>query len=204
MATSHAQHAHYEGLKDRILAFLGAGIPAERVASAVGCEPSYISQLLADENFANEVSQRKVMQLTELTERDKRLDSLEDKVIAKVETALSSPVALLKPMEGIRALQMLNSLKRRGSGVDTNVNSGQVSVSIMLPTITLKQFTIDVNNQVIKADNESLVTIASGQVEKLAENILTIEHMNDNISHNINDEQSSRKRLHELSISDLE
>jgi hypothetical protein len=164
----NAPSVKYAGLQERILNFLGAGIAPERVASAVGCEPSYISQLLSDEEFAKAVSQQKIVQLTELTERDKRLDTIEDRVIDKVEQSLKSPMALLKPMEGIRALQMINSLKRRGSNVDNNVNNTSVSVNIVLPSITLKQFTVDVNNQVIKADDDSLVTIASSQVAQLA------------------------------------
>ena len=181
-------------MQERIINYLGAGISAEKVASAVGCDPSYISQLLANDEIAQAVSSIKMGTLTAVAERDRRLDALEDRLISKAETALDNAFACVKPMEAIRALHTINSLKRRGDSINQHVNTGAVTVKISLPKITMMQFTVDINNQVIKADDTSLVTIASGQVQGLASTI------NEDESYR----QVDKRKLNELTIEDLE
>lgn len=163
-----------DGLKGRIMNFLGAGLPAERVASVVGCEPSYISQLLAQEDFANAVMERRLVALQSATERDARLDSLEDTLITRSEKLIESPLAFTKPMEAIRALQVVNSLKRRGSVDMADSPMNQTVVNLILPTITVNKFTakLDSHNQVVQAGEQTLVTIGNGSLNELAESTL--------------------------------
>lgn len=192
-------------MQERIINYLGAGISAEKVASAVGCEPSYISQMLANEDIARAVSAKKLGELSAITERDRKLDGLEDTLIAKAELALSSPFACVKPMEAIRALHTINSLKRRGDAINQHVNTGAVTVKISLPQITMLQFTVDVNNQVIKADDTSLVTIASGQVAGLSESTLADVIKQEALDNKpVHWRQRSKEILSELTIEDLE
>ena len=194
-----AQELGLNDMQERIINYLGSGISPSQVANAVGCDPSYISQMLANEEIAQAVSAKKMGVLTAVAERDRKLDALEDTLIAKAETALSSPFACIKPMEAIRALHTINSLKRRGDTVNQHVNTGAVTVKVSLPKITMMQFTVDINNQVIKADDTSLVTMASGQVQGLSEKIINANVINTNQMTTI-----QRKKLNELTIEDLE
>jgi hypothetical protein len=157
------------GLKDKILNFLGAGVSAEKVASAVGVDPSYISQLIADPNFAAEVSDRKIVALQEATHRDRRLDSLEDKLIDKTEQLIASPLAFNKPMESVRALVMINGLKRRGSNADHHMSQNNTVVNLILPNFITTKFTVDVNNQVVQTGDKTFVTVPSNSVQAMAE-----------------------------------
>lgn len=172
-----APPAHYEGMKLKILNFLGAGISAERVANAVGCDASYISQLLADTDFAAAVADKRLVQLTEATNRDDRLNGIEDKIISRVEHLVESPLAFSKPMEAIRALHTVNSMKRRGAGDITGAQQHTTIVNLVLPSMITKKFSmqneedfiLDINNQVVQVGSQALVTIPSNSVEKLAQ-----------------------------------
>lgn len=164
----------YTGLSGRILNFLGNGFEPARVASAVGCEPSYISQLLSDQDFADQVQARRLDALQAATERDDRLNGLEDTLITRTEALISQPFAFTKPMEAIRALHMVNGLKRRGAGADQvggNVTNNTV-VTLVLPEVTMGKFTVDINNQVVQAGNQTLVTMGSGSIAPLASSVL--------------------------------
>jgi len=50
--------------KDRILKLLGSGLGGEVVSATVGCDPSYISQLMADEEFRSRVLAMRIESLT--------------------------------------------------------------------------------------------------------------------------------------------
>lgn len=158
----------YVGMQAKILGFLGSGVSAEKVAAAVGCDPSYISQLLADEEFALAVSDKRLLSLGEATARDDRLNRIEDTIISRTEELIKSPIAFKSPMDAVRALTMVNGLKRRGSEGAMQTTQHSVVVQLVLPQITAQKFTVDVNNQVIKTGEQSLVTIPSGGVQALA------------------------------------
>lgn len=167
-----AEMPKFEGLQAKILNFLGAGIDHVRVASAVGCDPSYISQLLADESFALAVSNKRLGQLQQATDRDSRLDGIEDKLITRVEELADSSLNFRKPMEAVRALQTVNSLKRRGAGDVLTTQQHNTIVTLVLPNVVTNKFSVDINNQVIKAGEQTLVTVSSGSVAALAEKSL--------------------------------
>jgi transcriptional regulator with XRE-family HTH domain len=170
-AVMQQAQAHH-GLKDKILNFLGAGVSPEKVASAVGVDPSYISQLISDPNFAAEVSDRKLLSLQEATNRDRRLDGLEDKLIDKTEKLLESPLAFSRPMESVRALVMINGLKRRGAQGDSHISQNNTVVNLILPNFITTKFTVDVNNQVVQTGDKTFVTVPSKSVQAMAESHL--------------------------------
>ena len=159
------------GLQDRICKLLGQGIEAGRVASALGCEQSYISQLLADDQFKERVQSLKLDLLQAATERDERINSLEDKLIKKVDDALANPLQFRTGMEQVRALSMVNNLKRRGANNDGAITQqNNTIVQLVLPTHIVNKFAnkdyqLDINNQVIQAGEQSLVTMQSGSLE---------------------------------------
>ena len=186
ISTAH-QIPKIDGLKERALNFLGLGIDNTRVAQALGCDPSYISQLLADPIFAEEVSMKRLSVLREATDRDDRLNKLEDALIGKTEQLVKSPLHFTRPMETVRALSIINSLKRRGAGESFNTTINNTIVALQLPDVIKSKFVVDVNNQVVEVSETPLITIQSSSMEKLASQ----SHLKKGVSGN------------ELSINDL-
>lgn len=170
------EHRAFDGLADRICKLLGQGIQASAVAASLGCEPSYISQLMADDAFKGKVQELKFAALTEATERDNRLNKLEDKMVDRIEKDVEhNPLAFKNTMERVRALSLVNNMKRRGASADgaANINSTNV-VTLILPTQIINRFSansanvkLDINNQVIGVGDQDLITMQSGSLERL-------------------------------------
>src|SRR3989304_6088739 len=97
-------------MKNRIIEMLGQGLSATQVASAVGCDDSYISQLLADENISNQIQALRAENFSKYVEQDRLLDQAAAKALEK----LSSLAGFIsKPTEAARVYSILNAAKRR-------------------------------------------------------------------------------------------
>ena len=141
---------------ERAIQLLGNNIPAVQVAAAVGCTESYLSQLISTPEIAERISAIRYESLQQATARDSKLDSMEDKILTQLERAMPT---VLKPMELLKALQVVNNAKRRGltpSEQTSQLQSAQISRT--LPTQVIKNFTVNVNNQVVGAGSQELVT----------------------------------------------
>ena len=149
--------------REKALKLLGTGVSVEQTASAIGVTPARISQLLAEDEFAAQVSELKYKNLLSHSERDTRLDTLEDKLIDKIEHLMP---LIMRPMEAIKALQTVNGAKRRGSQGLAGATANQTVVQIALPTMITQKFVTNVQNQVIQAGDQQLLTIQSGTLLK--------------------------------------
>ena len=147
--------------EDRALSLLGSGIPAENVASALGVTPGRISQLLANKEFADQVATLRYEHLQKHNTRDASYDSIEDRLIQKLEKQLP---LIMRPMETVKALQAVNGAKRRGQSAPEQVTNQQNIVALILPTIIAQRFTTNTINQVIKAGEQELVTMQAGSL----------------------------------------
>jgi len=144
---------------DRILTLLGDGVGAEQVAAAVGVSPSYISQLLSDDEFSSRVSELRYENLRKHNQRDSELDALEDTIIEKMKHALPM---VMRPMELTRMLSVVNAAKRRGSSAPDAIIQKQQVVTITLPQIVVNKFIANAQNQVVQIGTQDLVTMQSG------------------------------------------
>lgn len=152
--------------EDRALALLGAGINAEAVAAALGVSPSRISQLLSDERFAAQVAELRFNNLQQHNTRDASYDSLEDELITKLKKSIP---LMMRPMDILKAIQVINGAKRRGQSAPDQIVNQQNIVNVVLPTQIVNKFTTNINNQVIKAGNQDLITMPSGNLLKQVE-----------------------------------
>ena len=146
----------------RALELLGSGAGPEQVASAVGVTTGFISQLLSDETFAAAVADLRFQSLSSYNTRDEKINSLEDQLLEKLENLLPM---MFRPMEVVRAYATINAAKRRGAAAPATAHTTQNIVSITLPQIIVDRFTAvttNINNQVIKAGNQDLITMQSG------------------------------------------
>lgn len=153
----------------RALSLLGNGVSSEVVAAALGVSPSRISQLLSDETFAAQVSALRFENLQKHTITDGKYDSIEDRLLEKLE--LNLPL-MMRPMEILKALAVVNGAKRRGVQVSPesagNIGSGTI-VNLLMPVQVLQKYAVQVNimNQVVKTGDTDLVTIQSGTLMKM-------------------------------------
>jgi len=166
--------------EDRALTLLGQGLGPEIVASAVGVSVSRISQLLSDESFAAKVAELRFENLSAHSERDNKYDEIEAKLQSKFEDLIPF---MIKPHEVLKAIQVINAAKRRGSSAPEQITNQQTVVQLVMPTQIFANFTgssnsstparpmieTNLNNQVIRAGDTELVTIQSANMMKLLE-----------------------------------
>lgn len=145
--------------EERALSLLGSGIPPENVANALGVSPSRISQLMSQENFAIAVAQKRYESLAKHNERDSSYDSLEDTLVKKLADLLP---LMMRPMEVLKAIQIINGAKRRGASAPDQITQQQTVVQLVVPIKLVQTFTTNANNQVIQAGTQNLVTMQSG------------------------------------------
>jgi len=149
--------------KERIKELLGNGLSNTHVATAVGCEESYISQLLSDEQFHAEVVSMRMKTLTEANSRDKRLNALEDIVIDKLEAQIEW---ITKPREMLQALAVINNAKRRGVPAHEAVTINNNIVNLQIPAVALRNFVTTPQGEVVQVEGQTLVTMPAPQLLK--------------------------------------
>lgn len=153
--------------EERALTLLGSGIAGEAVASALGVTASYISQLLSDEEFSEQVTALRYENLQKHNHRDNTYDTLEDKLLVKLENSLP---LMYKPAEVLKAIQIVNGAKRRGQSAPDQVTNQQNIVNLVLPTVILEKFATNLNNQVVRVGKQELLTLPSNQLLETADN----------------------------------
>jgi hypothetical protein len=155
--------------EERALTLLGQGIEPSQVAAAIGVTPARISQLISDPEFAAKVADLRFKSLQKHNERDGSYDSLEDELLEKLKHMIPY---MLKPMEVLRAIQVINGAKRRGASSEGAIQNQTTVVQLVLPATIMNVFTkqevkVDINNQVIQAGDQSLVTAQVGMLQNL-------------------------------------
>lgn len=152
--------------EDRALSLLGNGVPAANVAAALGVTESRISQLLSQAVFAEKVAELRYTNLQSYNARDSKYDNLEDRLIEKLDKSLAF---MIRPGDILKAIQVVNNAKRRGQSAPEQVTNQQNLVNIVLPSVITQKFVVNMNNQVTKAGNQELLTLASGNLLKQVE-----------------------------------
>ena len=151
---------------DRALALLGQGLPAVQVAAAVGCTESYISQLISQPEFAASLASLRYEALQSATARDSKYDAIEDRLLAQLDRSVAM---LVKPMEITRVLSIINAAKRRGCAAPIDATTQpSTQVTLILSQHSVKNFTVNTNNQVVSSGTQNLITATLGAVDSLA------------------------------------
>jgi hypothetical protein len=160
--------------EENILKLLADGHSQEVVASTLGITPSAISQHLAKDWFKEELAARKSLKLDRYAKLDDSYDSIEGKLLQKLENTLPF---LSKPGEIAAVLSKVNAAKRR-LGDHSKVQNTPVTqiINITLPTQVVHKFSKTVDGHIVAVDNKSLVTIGSNSMENAAKVALALEH----------------------------
>ena len=179
---SHYSPAHKgsrgvsSSVEERALNLLGSGAGAEQVAMALGVSSGRISQLLSKKVFSDKVASLRYQSLQQSNKRDEKYGSLEDKLLGKLERSIP---LLLKPESILKAIQVVNGAKRRGQSAPEHSTTSQNIVNLVLPTQIVQQFTTNINNQVVKAGDQELLTIPSGNLLKQVEDMQEAKGLED-------------------------
>lgn len=164
-------------LEQKAVTLLGAGINSEAVAAALGVTPARISQLLSEKYFADKVSKLRYDNLQKHNKRDEKYNSLEDKLLDKLERAVP---LMLRPETILKAVTVVNNAKRRGQDSSVGASTQKNITNIIVPKKIVQKFTTNINNQVVVAGSQKLVTMQSGEllsrVEKVNKERELLEH----------------------------
>lgn len=154
--------------KEQIKQLLGSGLTPEVVSSAVGCTPSYITQLMAEEDFSSSVIALRSKRLTAQNDRDSSIDSLEDKLIKKTH-AMIDDGSIYKPLDIARLMVATNKMTRRGVPAHESVVVQNRVVNLQMPTQVIQHFTLNSMSEVVEVGEQTLVTMPTAQLlNKLA------------------------------------
>lgn len=157
-------------MQEKILNLLGQGFPAGVVASSVGCEASYVSQLISLDWFAQLVQEKKFAHLQKHTAIDAKYDSIEEKLLEKLEKTLP---LIIRPGDITKTLQTINGAKRRGVQSTDPATLTQNIVQLTLPNVIIQKFVSNAHNQIVEVQDDTgqqrtLVTVTSGSLERLS------------------------------------
>jgi hypothetical protein len=142
----------------RILKLLGSGHGPEVVSNACGVTVSYVSQLLSEPEFAAQVSELRFANLQKYNELDEQYDTMEQQLVKQLSDILP---LIMRPMELIKAISVINAVKRRGQSAPEQVTNQTTIVNLQMPVQIIQKFTTNSNNQVINAGNQTLETMQS-------------------------------------------
>lgn len=160
---SAATHGISSATEERALTLLGQGYDSKIVASACGVSESRISQLLSDDVFKARVTELRFASIQKHNEQDSEYDVIEKQLTDKFKAAIP---LMMRPMEILKGLQVINAQKRRGSSAPEAILQTQQVVNITLPSVILNNFTnavlqTNIHNQVVKVGDTDLVTMQS-------------------------------------------
>lgn len=154
-------------MKERIIEFLGRGIPAVQVAMAVGCDESYISQVISEPGVSERISALKMEHFEHFTALDDSLNSAEETALTKLKSLVPF---ITKPTEAARVYSVLNAAKRRtADAASASRDTPSTIVNVELPVAARVAFITDHNRQVIEIDARPLHTMPAQSLVAISE-----------------------------------
>lgn len=197
--TAAKTHGVNSSTEERALSLLGAGISTEATASACGVSISRISQLLADESFAAQVAALRYEALQKHNQQDSELDSIESLLTTKFKESIP---LMMRPMEILKGLQVINAAKRRGSEKLVEIDAKAQIVNITLPAVTINNFTkaslvTNVHNQVVSIAAEGS-NGESTDLTTIQSSTLLNQHKNNELKAGAEHQETIKGRVREL------
>lgn len=164
----------FYGTAARILKLLGVGCTPVEAADACGVDPSYVSQLEADDDF---VEQKNAI-IRKTFEQQSKIDENYVAIEAKLsERLLGATEMMFNPDQILRTLKFANEAKRKvaptasaGGPNGSNGNGGVTvfaPVTLILPASVAKEFILNPIGEVVSVDGKPLTTLPSGNMTQL-------------------------------------
>lgn len=150
--------------RNQALELLAQGIPASQVAEVIGVTESYVSQLLADEDFAAQLSSLKVESAKKDKEYDDKLDQAEEDFLDRI-VERSRMANLQQSMQGFK---LLNSAKRRrDSARGAGTGQPQTVVNITLPVAVMPTYILNQQSEIVEVEGKTMVSATPKRLEEI-------------------------------------
>lgn len=150
--------------KRKVAGFLAQGVGTEAIAGALGCEPSYISQLRDDPEVLALMEDEKSTLTVADVEFDERLARTEAGALALIERNL--PFA--NPHTALATFKVLNSANRRKAAIQQN-NSVAVNVTLILPQSAIPNYVTNERREIIEVEGRTMLSATPRSMEALAD-----------------------------------
>jgi hypothetical protein len=151
-------------MEDRIVELAGAGVPNNIIASTVGCDPSYVTQVLGKEENASRVMEMRGAKAAKMLARDAKIEQIEDAALDRAMNLVNMQTDLMKVT---RVFQVFNAAKKSSDhGINPAANGAGVTVTLELPQAAEMHFRLTSDRQVIEIEGRSMVPMPSQQVAK--------------------------------------
>jgi len=151
--------------RERIINFLCHGVPTQQIADAVGCEPSYVSQIKADP----EVQEIVASKLVAATEDDIKHDSIMDRAEHMALERLEKTLPFANFGQTLAAFKILNSAERRqakstapAGGVVNNL-----TVNLTLPSAALPNYVRNSKNEIIEVEGKTMISATAKSLDAI-------------------------------------
>lgn len=150
--------------RSQALELLAQGIQASQVAEVIGVTESYVSQLLADEDFAAQLSALKVESAKKDKEYDEKLDQAEEDFLDRI-VERSRMANLQQSMQGFK---LLNSAKRRrDSARGAGTGQPQTVVNITLPVAVMPTYIMNQQSEIVEVEGKTMVSATPKRLEEI-------------------------------------
>ena len=161
-------------MKERIKQLLINGFKPSEIVDIVGCSPSYISQLLHDEDFKKEVEAQKVIAQAEKTEEDHldvKYQGLEHDLIKAARQALpeASLAEISRALETIHKREQLRFARKHPISPSPAVNVHIVSLALPAHALESHVPTVEMNEkqEIIAINGRALAPMSSDGVKNI-------------------------------------
>jgi len=150
--------------KDQIISLLKANCTVGQAAAAVGCDQAYVSEIFAIPEIAAEIAAHRIKILKDQSETDDKYDSIEKRLLDGLEEKLNQGVAFMKMGVILQAINTVNRAVRRGAGHQEAITPPSNVVQLIMPTVIVRQFQANQDNEVIKVGDQELISMSSKNV----------------------------------------
>lgn len=149
--------------KRRVAAFLVQGVGTEEIAGAVGCDPSYVSQLRDDPEILALMDEEKGKLSARDVEFDDKLARVEEKALDIIERN----IGFANPHTALSTFKILNGANRRKSVIQQN-NAQAVQVTLVLPVAMIPQYVTNESREIIEVEGRTMLSATPRSIEQLA------------------------------------
>lgn len=185
--------------KDRGLKLLGSGLGPTDVATALGCDPSFVSQWLMDDSFRAQVLAQRMEALQEQTVRDGKINAIEDELIDKLQANIQW---ITKPRDLLAAFNIVNAAKRRGAqAAGSTIDVNMKIVSIQLPAVARKHFIPQINasGEIVAVGEQgtqtaSLQSLVSGRLQQRKNTAVEAIPLENEVTHDSSERSREEER----------
>lgn len=150
-----------------VLGYLGEGMTQAAAADAAGCSASYVSQLMEQPEFRALVAQARAVKYSKYAEMDRRADDLQLTALTRLEKVIAMEHKLPNLL---RAVQVLDGMKRRSTAATDEAGAVAATVKITLPSAVRANYTVavDMNNKVVQIGESNLIPATGAIIDGMA------------------------------------